>query len=41
MTMKTTTTTDKNQKISRKVQEESAEAIYAINFSLKILSVVH
>ena len=41
MTMKTTTKTDKNQKISRKVREESVEAIYAITFSLKILSVIH
>ena len=29
--MKTTTKTDKNQKISRKVREESVEAIYAKN----------
>ena len=39
--MKTTTNTGKNQKISRKVRQESVEAIYTINFPRKILSVIH
>ena len=35
MTMKTTKNTGKNKKISRKVREESAEAIETISISLK------
>ena len=33
--MKTTTNTGKNQNFFRKVREESFEAIFTINFSLK------
>ena len=39
MTMKATTKTGKNQKVIRKVREISVEAIQAISFSLKTLSV--
>ena len=38
--MKTTTNAGKNQKISRKVQEDSVEAIKTIRFSRKNLSLI-
>ena len=39
MILKTTTNTCKNQKFTRKVREESVEAIKTITVSLKILSI--
>ena len=41
MTLKILTNTDKNQKISRKEQEESVEAIYIINLSSNTLPLIH
>ena len=41
MIMKTTTNTCKYQKFSRKVREESVEAIETISVSMEILSMIH
>ena len=41
MIMKTTSRTCKNQKIRRKVREESVEAIETISVSLETLSVIN
>ena len=39
--MKETTKTGKNQKLNRKLREESVEAIETIRFSLKSWSMIH
>ena len=40
-TLRTTTHTGKNQKISKKLQEDSVEALKSIRFSLKNLSMIN
>ena len=41
MAMKTTTSTNRNQKIKRKLREDIVEAVKTIRFSLQNLSMIY